>query len=503
MSRRLAVRSPSDPLPWAFASVIVALVVIGLTTVGVRASVTADSAHAAIEGTTLVGDATAVQLEGATRPAEATVRTVAGAIGVDRTLLADPTRMLDELGPLMDGQSTLAAITVVAADGTEAEIDRREPGFVFRTIAADGTVDVTVLDESLEPVETRDDVPARARPERAWLEAATWSTSVVWSDPATVPEVGRTVVHAAMAARSPRGDLVAVVAVRLDSEVFSRLLLASPATSYGEASVVGENGVVLAGAGDVAMADDAATEPASAGTVAVGDVVTYARPVSDTLPWTLTVVVDGDEVLPAVASLDRTMLLYTVVIVVVTLIMGLVLWALRRPAGEVSVRARTDALTGLSNRHHFEVRGNDVLQAASRRGATVAVAVFDLDNFKAVNDGAGHELGDDALRAVADGLARASGPRDVVGRLGGDEFAAVLWLGVDEDAPTAVERLRTSAHMTLERAVGDRFDVGVSAGWVDTAAGEYRLPTLVRAADAAMVSGKRTSKGVAYEGSHA
>ncbi|WP_062527592.1 GGDEF domain-containing protein [Demequina rhizosphaerae] len=503
MSRRLAVRSPSDPLPWAFGVVIAALVIIGLTTVVVRESVTADSAHAAIEGTTLVGDATAVQLEGATRPAEATVRTVAGAIGADGALLDDPSRMLDELGRLMDGQSTIAAITVVAEDGSETEIDRREPGFVFRTIGADGTVDVTVLDESLEPVEARGDAPQRARPERAWLDEARWSTDVVWSDLERVPEVGRTVVHASMAARDATGSTVALVSVRLDSEIFTRLLAASPATSYGEASLVGENGVALAGVPGLALPDDAATEQASEGTVAVTEVVTYQRPVSASLPWTLTVVVDGDEVLPAIASLDRTMLLYTVVIVVVTLIMSLLLWALRRPAGEVSVRARTDALTGLSNRHHFEVRGNDVLQAARRRGTVVAVAVFDLDNFKSVNDGAGHEIGDDALRAVADGLARASGPRDVVGRLGGDEFAAVLWLSADEDSATAVERLRTSAHMTLERAVGDRFEVGVSAGWVDTTAGEYRLPALVRAADDAMMAGKRTTKGVAYEGAPA
>ncbi|MDN4476227.1 diguanylate cyclase [Demequina sp. SYSU T00192] len=503
MSRRLAVRSPSDPLPWAFGVVVAALVIIGLTTVVVRESVSADSAHAAIEGTTLVGDATAVQLEGATRPAEATVRTVAGAIGVDGTILGDPDRMLEELGRLMDGQSTIAAITVAAEDGSEAELDRRQPGFVFRTIAADGTTDVTVLDETLEPTEPLGEAPRRARPERAWLDEARWSTGVVWSDPEQVPEVGRTVVHASMAARDAAGTTVAVVSVRLDAEVFSRLLLSAPATSYGDASVVGENGVPLAGVPGLGLPDDAATEQASRGTVAMGDVVTYQRPVGDSLPWVLTVAVDAEQVLPAIASLDHTMLLYTVVIVVVTLIMSLLLWALRRPAGEVSVRARTDALTGLSNRHHFEVRGNDVLQAASRRGTVVAVAVFDLDNFKSINDGAGHELGDDALRAVADGLARASGPRDVVGRLGGDEFAAVLWLAADDDSATAVERLRTSAHMTLERAVGDRFEVGVSAGWVDTTAGEYRLPTLVRAADDAMMAGKRTTKGVAYEGSHA
>ncbi|WP_062294453.1 GGDEF domain-containing protein [Demequina phytophila] len=471
MSRRLAVRSPSDPLPWAFGAVIVGLVVIGLTTLGVRASVSADAENAAIQGATLVGDATAVQLEGATRPAEAAARGVAASVAADPSIVQDSERVLDELGPLMDGQAAIAAITVIGEDGTVVELDRRSPGIV-RTPAA---------------------------PEATWIEEARRSGTVVWSDPERAREVGRTVVHAALAARDGDGEPVAVVAVRLDAGMFTGALSGSPAMTYGDASVIGSNGVTLAGDPALTLPDDAVTERASAGIVALGNPVTYARAVSDSLPWTLTVAVDADAALPAVASVEHTMVLYTVVIVVVTLIMSLVLWALRRPAGEVSVRARTDPLTGLSNRHHFEVRGNDVLQAARRRDGQVVVAVFDLDNFKAVNDGAGHEAGDDALRAVADGLARASGPRDVVGRLGGDEFAAVLWLSADEDPGHAVERLRTSAHMTLERAVGERFEVGVSAGWADTANGEYRLPVLVRAADEAMVGGRRSGKGVSYE----
>ncbi|WP_156159192.1 GGDEF domain-containing protein [Demequina gelatinilytica] len=502
MSRRLAVRSPSDPLPWAFGVVIAALVVIALTTVVVRSTVAEDSARAAIEGAAVVGDATAVQLEAATRPAEATVRGVAGTVGDDPTVLGDPARMLDALSVLMDGQSTIAAIVVVGEDGSEMELDRREQGFVFRDLDADGASEVVVLDSTFEPSDAQAEAPRRAPSERPWLDAARGSTAVVWSGPERLPAIGRTVVHAAMAVRDAQGAPLAVVAVLLDSEVFERLLVVSSATSYGEASVVGDDGTVLAGATGLGLPDDAEVDRVSRGSVAVADVVTYQRAVSDALPWTLTVVVDGDEVLPAIASLDRTMLLYTVVIVVVTLLMSLLLWALRRPAGEVSARARTDALTGLSNRHHFEVRGHDVLQAARRRGTRVVVAVFDLDNFKSVNDGAGHEHGDRALSAVADGLARVSGPRDVVGRLGGDEFAAVLWLGADEDPAEAVERLRASAHRTLERAVGDGFDVGVSAGWVDTAAGEYRLASLVRAADTALVSGKRDAKGMAYEGMH-
>jgi len=88
--------------------------------------------------------------------------------------------------------------------------------------------------------------------------------------------------------------------------------------------------------------------------------------------------------------------------------------------------ADQDALTGLLNRRGFlaglrrELRR---MQRAEERGAMLSL---DLDNFKEINDSAGHAAGDLVLRGVAEVLRRRLRTTDVVGRLGGDEFAALL-----------------------------------------------------------------------------
>ena len=475
MSRRLAVRSPADPLPWVFGAVLVALVAISAASFVLRGAVVADARTAAVEGATVVGDATAVLVAGATRPAEATLRTIAGSLGAEASLAAHADRVLALAGPPLASHPSIDAIQVWGRDGTVQEV-RREAG---------GDIAVTQR-QALAPEQ--------------WIALTRAEPGVVWTAPA-VADDGRTLLHVALAARNRTGEVVGAVVAVTDSRVIEDALAASSGVRFGTAAVTGD-GVLLAG--DSAVEPPAGTRVAtgSGAVIAHGTSVYYERPVDASLPWTLAVQVEGDAVLPTIATLERTMLTFVIFVLTLAVVLGLILWVLRLPAGELSARARTDALTGLSNRHHFEVRGHDVLQAARRRSARVVVAVFDLDNFTSVNDGAGHEIGDAALRAVADGLVEASGPRDVVARLGGDEFAVMLWMAAHDDAERHVERMRTCAQDLLEEAVGERFDVGVSAGWVDTSRGEYRLSNLVRAADHAMVSGRRTEKGAAYEGAH-
>src|SRR5581483_9052415 len=108
----------------------------------------------------------------------------------------------------------------------------------------------------------------------------------------------------------------------------------------------------------------------------------------------------------------------------------------KRAERELRRLADQDALTGLLNRRGFldgvqrELRR---MQRAEERGALLSL---DLDNFKQVNDSAGHAAGDRVLRATADVLRQRLRATDVVGRLGGDEFAALL---LDVDEPQARE----------------------------------------------------------------
>ncbi|MDN4483922.1 GGDEF domain-containing protein [Demequina lignilytica] len=497
---RYTLRGASDPLAWVFGIVLGALALIGMISIVVRASVDADSRRVSVEGVALVGDATAVQVAAATRPAETALRSMTVLLGSTPEALGDDDRVLEALASAMESQQAIAGLTVASVDGTAHDVARVEDGYAYTVTTSDGSVATTWLDAALEPT----DAPEGRRPpppvsEVVWEQADVSEPGVQWADPVVTPG-GRTTITAAMVVTVPGAEPSGIAVVRLDSEMLTSMLAQSPAAGYGAARLSGADGTLLAGDADIAMPAGAETVEVENGIVRVEEsLVSYERPVSDDIPWVLTVQIDSADVLPAVAAVDRTMTFFTIAIIGITGILALVLWVLRRPAGEMSLRARTDALTGLANRHHFDATGATMLYTARRKRSRSVVAVFDLDHFKSVNDGAGHESGDAALAAVADGLVRGAGPRDLVGRLGGDEFAAVLLLDDDEDPAVAVERMRRSAARALDDAVGAEFDVGVSAGWVEATGADHRLRYWIVAADEALVSGRVVEKGVAYE----
>lgn len=88
--------------------------------------------------------------------------------------------------------------------------------------------------------------------------------------------------------------------------------------------------------------------------------------------------------------------------------------------------ASHDALTGLMNRRAFLEAGHSEVGRALRYDHPVAVVFLDLDNFKQLNDSRGHDVGDTALKSVADALRKTLRTTDTVARLGGDEFGVVL-----------------------------------------------------------------------------
>jgi GGDEF domain-containing protein len=105
--------------------------------------------------------------------------------------------------------------------------------------------------------------------------------------------------------------------------------------------------------------------------------------------------------------------------------------------------ALRDPLTGLLNHRAFQERLGEELRRAERERYAVSVVAMDIDDFKGINDGLGHVVGDEALRRLAGVIRAEVRPSDVCGRLGGDEFAVALVRTDAEEAQRVVERIRT------------------------------------------------------------
>jgi diguanylate cyclase (GGDEF)-like protein len=165
--------------------------------------------------------------------------------------------------------------------------------------------------------------------------------------------------------------------------------------------------------------------------------------------------------------------------------------AVRRAASRESEMARTDSLTGAANGRSFADRARLALASMRRSGRPLTFAYADLDEFKRVNDTAGHSEGDELLRIVATAIASRLRETDVVARLGGDEFGILL---PDTDAEAAANVLGSLAH-TVNEAVGDLWPVGFTIGAVTFSEPPKGVDEMVSAADSLMYQGKRAGRG--------
>jgi len=157
------------------------------------------------------------------------------------------------------------------------------------------------------------------------------------------------------------------------------------------------------------------------------------------------------------------------------------------------VEALKDPLTWLPNRALFGDRLRQALVRAEQSGGPVGVMFLDVDDFKSINDTAGHGAGDRLLIVVADRLRASVRPFDTVARMGGDEFAVVLE-GLDPDAVLGIaDRMLETLQAPL-RFEGRQLSVTASIGIAVSTAGMGESE-LVRNADIAMYVAKNAGKG--------
>jgi diguanylate cyclase (GGDEF)-like protein len=161
---------------------------------------------------------------------------------------------------------------------------------------------------------------------------------------------------------------------------------------------------------------------------------------------------------------------------------------------EVNQRARTDSLTGLANRRHFDEHLKRVVAETDRFGGSCSLILVDLDHFKAVNDQHGHEAGDAVLRHVGQLLGDAVRTVDLCARYGGEEMGILLPQTSERGAAELADRLRQilesrpSSHAGFQILVTGSFGVATYPSPVPY--GDW----LVLAADRALYEAKAAGR---------
>ncbi|MFA5912463.1 MAG: GGDEF domain-containing protein [Burkholderiales bacterium] len=182
-------------------------------------------------------------------------------------------------------------------------------------------------------------------------------------------------------------------------------------------------------------------------------------------------------------------LLFAVFAVLATL--GVVWIEIEQLRADLARLAMIDPLTAILNRRAFMLEYERELSRCTREKVGLALAIFDIDHFKDVNDNYGHLVGDQVLRRIADTLRASLRGHDVLGRYGGEEFA-LLMPGADTAAAmTGTERVRLAVGERPIRVGEVSIPVTISAGVAAFGVNGSDWESLLRSADAALYEAKR------------
>jgi len=166
----------------------------------------------------------------------------------------------------------------------------------------------------------------------------------------------------------------------------------------------------------------------------------------------------------------------------------------RQMAREIAHHATHDPLTGLVNRREFEKRLEHAVASSLEQGYRHVLCFLDLDQFKIVNDVAGHAAGDELLKQVAVLLQDKLRERDTLARLGGDEFGLIFancpMENAFEIAETLIAEIR-NYHFAWDRQT---FQIGASVGLVAVAGELDNSSEVLRKADMACYTAKNNGR---------
>jgi len=214
-----------------------------------------------------------------------------------------------------------------------------------------------------------------------------------------------------------------------------------------------------------------------------GSLYLLRTPIGATLLW-------GPNSYQVFESVWLTVFSFEALLFTITIVLILIAMAKERSEYRHKTAALIDPLTGIGNRRAFHQDCEAQLKRqAANRGPT-AMMLFDLDNFKSINDHFGHAIGDRVLQLFAQVGSEQMRHSDIFGRLGGEEFAALLVDAPRERALAVAEKIRSSFAAIASEVEGKQVGATVSVGVFVNHSSLLDLSALLDQADFALYRAK-------------
>ncbi len=166
---------------------------------------------------------------------------------------------------------------------------------------------------------------------------------------------------------------------------------------------------------------------------------------------------------------------------------------LRKKVLEAHARSTLDAVTGLPNRKAYEDRLAEEFSRWQRFQTPLVLSVWDLDDFKQINDRFGHQAGDKALRVIGQLLKKRLRKTDFVARYGGEEFVMLFAGSRLEEVSRVAEEIRKAVESSPFHSEGKRITLTISCGMSEFHAGDMPK-TVFKRADKALYQAKEQGK---------
>lgn len=191
-----------------------------------------------------------------------------------------------------------------------------------------------------------------------------------------------------------------------------------------------------------------------------------------------------------VANIQLIITVMTLIIIMLT-IWGARLW---RSHKRVKALSEYDELTGIYNRRHFAQIAVSTLKYCQSADQDLSLIMFDLDNFKKINDNFGHICGDWALKETIRVCESIGRKNDIFSRLGGEEFCILLPSCNIEAAVLRAEACRAAIENTITEESGNDFSITASFGVTDVTRSGFNLEKLLTDADFAAYESKHAGR---------